>query len=511
MMAWSRTQLGKGGRRLAGGSARRGVMTVATAVTAMVCAGLLTGAGSASVAAAARAAAPGVRWGRAEEVPGLAALNKGGKARVDSVSCWAVNNCAAAGSYTDRHGHSQAFVVAERNGRWDDAVQVPGTAALNKGGNANVVSVSCAPGGYCAAGGYYKDAGGHSQAFVVTRPEHRWRMAVEVPGLAALNTSGNVGVGSVSCPSAGNCAMGGSYSGASGSTGFVVSQVHGVWGTAVQVPGLAALNVGGNAGVSSVSCGSAGNCAAGGFYTSGTSYAPTGNYPLQAFVVSEEKGVWGMAEEVPGTAALNLGGAAGVDSVSCARDGYCAAGGYYIDEPYDYTDVFAATASNGVWGTAVGWDGGLASGPSDNIVVSCPAVGSCALDGFCDACGSESGQGQPFVVSQDNGVWGLLEALPGFFAYGQSTTLSCASAGNCGAGGVNAPNSHPFGGRNRPFVVSETNGRWANAELYPGAQALNKGRNAGVYAVSCPSPGHCTAAGFYTDAKGHQQAFVGRP
>jgi len=82
----------------------------------------------------------------------------------------------------------------------------------------------------------------------------------------------------------------------------VVSQAHGVWGTAVQVPGLAALNVGGNDGVSSVSCGSAGNCAAGGFYT-GAYYPPTFNNALQAFVVSEENGVWGMAEEVPGTAA----------------------------------------------------------------------------------------------------------------------------------------------------------------------------------------------------------------
>jgi len=194
-------------------------MAVVTAVAAVACAGLLTGAGSAPAAAGARAAAPGVRWGTAEEVPGLAALNKGGKARVNEVSCWAVNNCAAGGSYKDRRGHSQAFVVAERKGRWDDAVHVPGLAALNKDGNASVTSVSCAPGGYCAAGGYYTDRSGHSQAFVVTRPAHRWRTAVEVPGLAALNTSGNAGVASLSCPAAGKCAAGGSYTGTGGGRG----------------------------------------------------------------------------------------------------------------------------------------------------------------------------------------------------------------------------------------------------------------------------------------------------
>jgi hypothetical protein len=55
-------------------------------------------------------------------------------------------------------------------------------------GDAQVVSVSCAPGGYCAAGGYYSARGGHYQAFVVTRPKHRSRAAVDVPGLAALNS-----------------------------------------------------------------------------------------------------------------------------------------------------------------------------------------------------------------------------------------------------------------------------------------------------------------------------------
>jgi hypothetical protein len=115
------------------------------------------------------------------------------------------------------------------------------------------------------------------------------------------------------------------------------------------------------------------------------------------------------------------------------------------------------------------------------------------------------------LARQDNGVRGQLAALPGVFAEGESTSLSRPSAGNCGAGGVNVPNSSPGVGRTRAFTASETNGRRANAELDPGAGALNKGRRAGVTSVSCPSAGHCTAAGLYTDAKGHSQAFVGGP
>jgi hypothetical protein len=52
------------------------------------------------------------------------------------------------------------------------------------------------------------------------------------------------------------------------------------WGTAEEVPGTATLNQGGDAGAESVSCASAGNCTAGGYYTDGSSHS-------QAFVVSE--------------------------------------------------------------------------------------------------------------------------------------------------------------------------------------------------------------------------------
>ena len=105
-------------------------------------------------------AAPAVRWGRAEEVPGPAALNIGGNAQVTSVSCWSAGNCAAGGFYTRRQGYVQAFVVSQKNGRWGWAEEVPGSAALNAGGNARVASVSCAPGGYCTAGGYYTTGAG---------------------------------------------------------------------------------------------------------------------------------------------------------------------------------------------------------------------------------------------------------------------------------------------------------------------------------------------------------------
>ncbi len=155
-------------------------------------------------------------WGQAIEVPGLAALNKGGPASVRSVSCGSAGNCAAGGCYRHRPAHDQGFVVGEQNGVWGQAIEVPGLAALAKGGQAVVSSVSCASAGNCAAGGGYDDSDGHEQGFVASETNGVWGQAIEVPGLAALNKGGSAGVGSVSCASAGNCAAGGSYLGGSG-------------------------------------------------------------------------------------------------------------------------------------------------------------------------------------------------------------------------------------------------------------------------------------------------------
>ncbi len=96
-------------------------------------------------------------WGRAIEVPRSGTLNAGGVAQVSSVSCPSAGNCAAGGFYRDGSGHQQAFVASQRNGVWGRAIEVPGTAALNAGGVAQVNSVSCASAGHCAAGGLYKD------------------------------------------------------------------------------------------------------------------------------------------------------------------------------------------------------------------------------------------------------------------------------------------------------------------------------------------------------------------
>src|SRR6266851_5234357 len=328
-----------------------------------------------------------------------------------------------------------------------------------------------------------------------------WHTAQKVPGAATLNKGGEAQVYSVSCGSAGNCSAGGYYTTDSfGHTqAFVVSQVHGTWHTAMQVPGTAALNQHGNAGVTSVSCGSAGNCSAGGLYIGGSSW---GSLP---FVVSQVNGTWRTAVEVPGIAALDRGGA-WISSVSCGSAGNCSAGGSYHDSSGGQ-QVFVVSQVSGFWHTArqVPGTAALNTGGSAYVYsVSCASAGNCSAGGSYF-----TGYSHAFVVSEVNGTWRTAIEVPGTAALNQGRiayliSMSCASAGNCSAGGTYTDSSK----RMQAFVVSEVNGTWHTAREVPGTAALNTGGNAFVQSVSCTSAGNCSAGGGYTGSSGHRQAFV---
>ena len=360
---------------------RAAVRVAAAAGAGMLAAGLTAAAGPARAeAAAARVLAAGRggttvsgTWGTAQEIPGTAGLNAGGFAAVTSVSCATAGNCSAAGYYVDSAGDQQVFVVTQANGAWGTAVKVPGLTSLDNSGIPVVTSVSCGSAGNCSAGGSYQDGHGHRQVFVVAQANGIWGTAKEVPGTARLNTVG-AQVNSVSCGAAGDCSAGGTYSD-SGSTSqaFVVTQANGIWGTAKKVAGTATLNVGGHAAVNSVSCATPGNCSAGGVYLDSATNP-------QAFVVTQTNGTWGKAEEVPGTATLNTGGNAAVNSVSCPSAGNCTAAGYYFGSGGGAFVVTQANGTWGTAQEIPGM-ASLAPNGGKITSVSCAAANRCSAGG----------------------------------------------------------------------------------------------------------------------------------
>ena len=336
-----------------------------------------------------------------------------------TISCGAPGDCAAAGAYSVGKDEARLFVVSEKNGSWGNAIAVPGLAKVS---TAEVDSISCAAAGECAAGGLYRNDTQH--AFVVSETHGKWGKAIEVPGITKLKGGHHGGsVNSISCVAPGDCAAGGVY----GRFGherdaFVVNETNGSWGDAIKVPGELMSNSY-LAEVDSISCGAAGDCAAGGHYTSDISDREN----QRAFVVSEANGTWGDAIKVPGTATLNNDSSGdSVDSISCGAAGYCAAAGV----AFGGNNAFLVNETNGSWGNAAKVPGASFAAIYS---ISCAAAGACAAVGWAT---------RPIVVSETDGSWGNAVKLPV-----DGYSISCAAAGECAAGGYGS-------------VVSETNGRW---------------------------------------------------
>src|SRR5262249_57192358 len=113
-------------------------------------------------------------------------------------------------------------------------------AALNTG-DAEVKSVSCASAGNCTAGGWYTDSRGVPQAFVVNRIKGTWQTAIKVPGTFGPNKYYSR-LDTVSCASAGNCSAGGFYVDSNGNQAIVVEEVDDLSHKAIEDARSAARN-----------------------------------------------------------------------------------------------------------------------------------------------------------------------------------------------------------------------------------------------------------------------------
>jgi len=327
-----------------------------------------------------------------------------------------------------------------------------------------------------------------------------WGKAIEVPGTGRLNVGGNARVTSVSCTPQGYCAAGGTY-GAYGAypvltQAFVVSRRHGKWGRAVEVPGLAGLGATLSQ-IGAVSCASPGNCAAGGYY-----FDVEGDQ--WAFVVSERDGRWGDALQVAG--ALNVAGEAAVSSVSCPSAGSCEAAGFYWSGIGDF-EAFAVGQRDGTWGSAIQIPGTVTAA-NHSLANSV----SCASAGNCSAGGTEGGQA--FVASQRNGQWGNAIEVPGIAAVNLGVnagvdSVSCSSPGNCAASGYYEASAYTETAKWQAFAVSQRDGTWGTAvAVLRSAVVSDNVVSAAATSVSCPTAGGCSAGGFYTGRRGALQAFV---
>jgi hypothetical protein len=368
-----------------------------------------------------------------------AAANPG--VTVYQVSCGAVGNCSATGSYLNRSGDSVPFVDNERGAHWQRALTLSlPSNALVRGQDALVRAVSCASANTCSAIGTYQDnnpISSRTEGFVVNERSGHWGRARQI-ALPASNYNPFVTTTQIACSSSTDCVGVGSFISANDVTeALVVDEVNGTWhrGEALTLPSDASRFAG--ASVSEVTCLSS-SCA-----TFGTFNATSG--AIEAMSASETGGVWTTASELtmPANAAANphvfLFGFGGI---ACASSDDCSVGGQYKDSAGVYQG-FLEDETNGVWSPAVELtlpSNGSSGGQNGGIVaLSCPSAGNCEASGsYLDTAGNY----QAVVVGEVNGVWqrGSEVTLPsgadtvgvdgGIYAINCATAASCVGVGS---------------------------------------------------------------------------------
>jgi hypothetical protein len=195
---------------------------VPATTAAIVCAAVFAVPAAASTAAAHADGTDG--WGKALEVPGIAALDTGDQAVGNAISCPSAGDCLAGGSYLAK-GLILPYVVSETHGTWGHARKVATSVSSSY---ESVDAVSCTSAGNCGIA-----VNTTNFPMVASELNGTWHKPVQIPGVGQASGS----VTALSCNGRGDCTAGGLYSGVLGSPLFAASEVNGVWHKAIVAPG----------------------------------------------------------------------------------------------------------------------------------------------------------------------------------------------------------------------------------------------------------------------------------
>jgi hypothetical protein len=360
------------------------------------------------------------------------------------VACVSPSHCVGIGG---------SYVLVEHGGKWS-AIRSPEPPGLGSGTAVQLSALACPAAGRCVASG----ARGEQRAIIVAQRGHRWHSAVvNLPSNAEQGYGSNgpalPTLRSISCGTAGNCAAAGYYYGSDQAEhALLVDEKGGTWSAGLDVPLPPDAGATSEGSLSSVSCAPAGSCVAVGSYL--REDAVGGTYSSYPWVFEESGGQWashGETLQLPADATIGhpAGGPSpflGFSGVSCPSAGNCTALGAYFSSGHGPAGVFF-TERDGTW--------------SQGIRAPVPA-GSVS---FYDGMEIED----PMVA------------------------ISCGAPGKCAAIGWYFPSDALI---LHGLLLVERHGRWNASGL-----ALPAGAHArsGTYltSVACRPSGDCVAVGYY--------------
>jgi hypothetical protein len=391
-----------------------------------------------------------------------------------AVSCPSASACTAVGYYFNTI--DTVVTLAER---WNGTTWTT-QSTTNPGGTAGVnylYAVSCPSASACTAVGYYDS----SLPAEVTLAE-RWNgtawatQSTTSPG----GTQGSY-LYAVSCPSASACTAVGYYN----NSNFFPETLAERWnGTAWATQPTPNPSDTSSRYLYGVSCPSASDCTAAGYYTNSTDAVVT--------LAERWNGTAWTIQSTPNPSGAEI---SNLYAVSCTSDSACTGAGSYGT---------GATLAEGWNGTA--WAAQSTPNPSgaeDSYLtaVSCSSATSCTAVGYHYTYQSLA---DVTLAERWNGTAWAIQPIPSPGGPNSPELLgvSCSSASACTAVG------YYYNSAGTVVTVAE---RW-NGTTWAIQTTANPSGSAGsyLYAVSCPSASACTAVGEYSTGTGNDVALAER-
>jgi hypothetical protein len=426
----------------------------------------------------------GVRW-RIQPTPNPAGVGGG----LLAVSCTAASACTAVGSYDNGAGTSLALIERWNGTSW--AIQLAPIHITPE--PTNLLGVSCAAAAACTAVGAYDNTAGTAVPLALAWNGVTWTTQT-VPAVAGA-TGG--GLSAVSCTSARACTGAGSYDASTGGLASLAERWNGTSWAIQTVPAPAGATA---TELLAVSCTSARACGAVGEYYGQAAAIPARADGGAGAAVHPLALAWnGVHWSLQAAASPAGSSGAALRGLSCSSARACTAVGGYGTALRPSGLTLGESWNGTVWTVRV-TPSPAGANASQLEAVSCRSARACTAVGAYD----ENAAVTDTLAEVWNGAAWRVQATPNPAGATDSylNGVSCASARACTAvgGTSNATN----GGL--PLAEAWNGARWS-VQAVPGPPGDTA---ATLYAVSCSSPGACTAVGFARNSAQLPVAFAER-
>jgi hypothetical protein len=401
------------------------------------------------------------KWNGTKWAVQTAAQPKGSYATFDAVTCTSKVDCEAVGNYSTSSGDQVGLAEIWSGSTWS----LQNMADPSGGSQVLLYGVSCPSSTSCEAVGNYYTSSGEQHALAEAWDGTNWTLQSSVNPSA----SSNLGLQSVSCISASDCEASGFYYG----SGNVEETMAEVWNGTIWTMQTTTSAAGGTkANLDGVVCTSASGCEAVGAYADSSGQ--------QVTIADSWNGTsWGLQDSVNGTGAA----ASSLIAVACPSATDCEAVG---DD------------AQGAFGE--GWNGSAwtvqpVPAPSDATGsglngVACPTASDCEAVGYYDTASSEFAMAELW-----NGTnWALQSVpIPSKAISSELYGVACVSSSDCEAVGLYYNSSDE-----KIAFAFEWNGTdWAQQAL-PSPKGFTGSE---VLGIDCQSPTDCEAVGSYSDSQ----------